>query len=115
MRSGKLDRRIVIEVRSATKNGVGEEVITWTTLVTIWAERVPQSVTQKFNTQQLYAEVDTIFRTRWFPQGHLLDPLDHRVKYRDRVYDIHGTHEIGRRDGVMILTKARLDNEAGTT
>lgn len=114
MRSGKLDRRVRIEQLSTTKNGVGEEIQTWSELSTIWAERSPQGVVQKFNTQQQYAEVDAVFKTRWYPWSDTLDPIKHRLKYRDRIYDIQGTEEIGRRDGLMILTKARADNEDGT-
>ena len=113
MRSGRLDRRVVIQRLTVTTNEVGEQVDTWSELATVWSERSPRGVVQKFNANQVYAEVDTVFRTRWYPWATTLDPMEHRLVYRSRVYDIHGTEEIGRREGVMILTKARSDNESG--
>lgn len=114
MRAGRLDRRVTIEQLTETQNGVGETIKTWSTLATLWAERVPQGVVQKYNTQQQYAEVTAVFRIRWFPHASAISPELHRVVYRDRVYDVHGTEEIGRRDGLMILTAARADNEPGS-
>lgn len=113
MRAGNLDRQVVIEQLTTSRNDLGEEIHSWSTLATVWAQRQGQKVVQRFNSNQQFAEVDAIFKTRWYPWATTIDPLKHRLQYRNRIYDIHGTEELGRREGVMILTKARADNEAG--
>ena len=114
MRAGKLDRRVTIQTRSVVRNGVGEEIETWATLAEVWAGIEPQNVAQRFAANQLYAQVNQVFRIRWYEWGSTLDPNQHRLTYRGRVYDIHGAFEIGRREGLHILTAAREDNEVGS-
>lgn len=114
MKAGKLDRRVTIEQLSTVTNEVGEEIETWSTLASVWASREGSGVAQRFGSSQSFAEVDAVFRTRWYPWGDTVEALTHRLTYRDRVYDIHGTEEIGRREGLFVLTKARADNEAGS-
>ena len=38
MRIGKMDRRIVIEQPTVTKDDWNYDVVTWTTLATVWAD-----------------------------------------------------------------------------
>jgi SPP1 family predicted phage head-tail adaptor len=37
MKIGKLNRLVVIEQQSATQDAIGQPVLTWTTLATVWA------------------------------------------------------------------------------
>lgn len=37
MQIGKFNRRVVIESQSATQDDIGQPVLTWTTLATVWA------------------------------------------------------------------------------
>ena len=39
--SGALDQRVTIQSKSATRNSIGEEVVTWANLVTVWAHVMP--------------------------------------------------------------------------
>lgn len=114
MRAGKLDRRVTIQVRSVAQNSVGEEVESWGTLAEVWAGIEPQQAIQRFAVNQLLSEVSQVFRVRWYEWGSTIDPNQHRLVYRDRVYDIQGVFEIGRREGLQIACKARQDNDAGS-
>jgi SPP1 family predicted phage head-tail adaptor len=39
--AGMLDQRITFQSKSVTRNGIGEEVVTWADLVTLWAHVMP--------------------------------------------------------------------------
>ncbi len=39
--AGDLDQRITIQNKSVTRNAIGEEVVTWADLVTVWAHVMP--------------------------------------------------------------------------
>ena len=41
MRAGELRHRVEIQSKSVTRNDLGEEVITWNTVATVWAAVVP--------------------------------------------------------------------------
>lgn len=43
MRSGALRQRITIQQKSVTRNSFGEEIVTWPTFATRWAEVTPVS------------------------------------------------------------------------
>lgn len=40
---GRLDRRIVLQTASVTRDAMGGEVITWVTTATVWARKMPVS------------------------------------------------------------------------
>ena len=39
--AGELNQRVTIQNKSVTRNSIGEEVVTWADLVTIWAKVMP--------------------------------------------------------------------------
>jgi SPP1 family predicted phage head-tail adaptor len=43
MRAGELRSRITIQQKNVTQNSLGEEVITWETLATVWAKVIAMS------------------------------------------------------------------------
>lgn len=110
MRSGKLDRRITVQVRSVTRDATGGEVETWTNAYDIWAERETTGATERFAASQRIADVDTLFRIRWNDDvERLVTPQSHRITYRGRWYEVLGVVEIGRREGLWLPTKSRGD------
>lgn len=109
MRPGQLDRRIVIERAAVVQNDLGEEVESWSVWITVWAEVQPLDGSERWQAQEVMAEAPTRFRLRWLPGLSVED----RIRYDDRLYDIHSINEIGRRRGWEILAKARADRTAG--
>lgn len=119
MKSGKLDRRIIIQQATHSRDAVGADIETWDT----WSQLPdglsaglePQSVTERFGSDQRFATCEMVMRIRWYPIIEtLMNPKDFRVVYRDRVYALLGMQEIGRREGAWLLLTARTDRGGGT-
>lgn len=113
MKSGKLDRRIGIEVVSYSTAGDGSQVETWSELTTCFAERESRGATERFAASQTFADIDTLWRIRW-NQGlvDVLNPKSHRITYGGRTFNILGVVEIGRKEGLHIPCAARGDDGA---
>ena len=105
MRSGRLDRRLTLQRKTATENDYGEPVETWTTLATVWAEKIPVRGFERYAAMQTVAEVDTRFKIRYRTD---ISPLD-RVVCAGTTYDVQGVLEIGRREGWEILARGRAE------
>lgn len=108
MNVGRLDRRIRIERPTTAQDLFGEPVPTWGVLDTVWAQVEPLKGSERFVAQQASAEVDTRFTVRW------RDDIDAtmRIVYEDAVYDIDSVIEIGRHEGLEIMAKSRVLEEA---
>ena len=48
---GRLDRRVVLQYKSVTRDSVGGEVISWTNGATVWAAKVPVGGGRFFNAE----------------------------------------------------------------
>ena len=64
--AGKLDQRISIEAKAVTRNGIGEEIVTWETVA------------------EVCARVEPIRGREWFAAAQMQDATDHRVTIRYR-------------------------------
>lgn len=104
MRAGRLDRRIIIEQNTPTLNSHGDEVDSWATLATVWAEFVPLRGAEKFQSEQTLAQADYRFRIR-----HRTDVTPkERIKLNGDIYDITAVLEIRRKQGTEILAKRNV-------
>ena len=56
--AGERDKRVVIEQKQTTKNGIGEEVVTWVTFDTRWASVKPIRGREFFAAQQTQSAVE---------------------------------------------------------
>lgn len=62
--SGKLDQRITFQQKGVTRNAIGEEVVTWSDVATVWAEAVPLRGREFYAAAQTQQVVDVRFRIR---------------------------------------------------
>lgn len=109
MLAGKRNRRIVIERATvATDPGSGEEIKTWGTLATVWAEMMPLSDSERVKAAEVSAEITTRFRILWTTTVSTVNPKD-RLTFDGKTWDIWGTKEIGFRQGIEITAAARND------
>jgi SPP1 family predicted phage head-tail adaptor len=115
MQAGKLDRLISLQRKASTGSSSGQPVDTWTNLIARrWASVAPVRGDERFTAPQYAAKEQTEFRIRWSENVADLTPLD-RIIYPagssdpTAVYDILAVHEIGRRDGLRIITFRRAD------
>lgn len=111
MRAGRLDRRVVIEVRSVARDATGQEVETWSPAKTVWMGKRDVRANERWGAQQVVAEIDAVFTARWRPGDVRLSTDNHRLVYAGRVYNILGITELGRRGGIEIACAGR--GEAG--
>lgn len=101
--ASKLDRRIVIERRTAATDDYGGPHETFAPLATVWAA-VKEADGREFlaSGSQIVAERKTVFLIRW----RALETTD-RVIYAGRIFDIQSTREIGRRAALEIHATSR--------
>lgn len=66
MRGGKLKTRVTIQRPvEGDADGLNEKPVTWTNVVTVWAEILEQSGREFYRAQQVNAAVTHIFRIRY--------------------------------------------------
>lgn len=99
-----MDRRVTLQSRTLTTNAYGEQVVSYTDLDTVWAEKWDLRGREYFAAQQVNADVTTRWRVRWRSDVSVLD----RVLYDSVAYDINQVVEMGRQDGLELLTTAVL-------
>lgn len=103
MRAGTLDRSIIIQRATETRDAFGVVTTTWATLATMRAALVQASTAEFLQGAGLQGEAAVIFRTRYLEGVTVRD----RVLYGDVAHDIKEVKEIGRRKGLEIRTVAR--------
>jgi SPP1 family predicted phage head-tail adaptor len=106
--AGRLDRRVVLQSKTTTRDAsTGEEIEGWAEAGALWMGKRDVRASERFGPDQVVAEIDTVFRARWSPALTVIRPETHRLLYDDRIYNIHGITELGRRETVEIACAAR--------
>ena len=105
---GKLDRRIILQRFTETRDEYNEPVKTWATLATRSASYEPLSDGERFRASETAADASARFVIRWSAATAMLNPKD-RLTYEGVTYEILRVKEIGRREGQEITTTARAD------
>ena len=116
MQAGKLDRRISIERRTDTRDEVGQPIPDWERIGTArWARYFPVSGDERFTSDQFIARQQIEWTVRWATDLAEVNPLD-RIVYpvtttptNSEIYDIIAVHEVGRRQGLKIITARRAE------
>lgn len=109
IRAGKLNRRITLQTLSATRNGIGQPVQSWSDLATVWAEVVTAGGGEGEGDNQRVARSTKQFRIR-YRAG--LSPRETRVVFDGETYDISAVDEEGLREG-LLLTGEAFEPETG--
>ncbi len=127
MQAGRLDRMITIQRSTPTNGDDGQPVESWATVGDLRrpASMRPVSGEERFDAPQYVANDQIEFRIRYATVVAELTPLD-RIIYpaftaaeiadspmpdveTRRIHDIIAVHEIGRREGLQIITARRSD------
>lgn len=108
--SGKRDRLVTIQSMASSVGGSGFPVETWTDLSTVWAHRMDSRGTERFRADQLSAPFDTRWEVpyseEWDPE--LVEvPKARRLVHEGRAHDIVWAEQLGRRQGIALMTLAR--------
>lgn len=123
MRAGRLDRRITIQAKTTAASSSGEPVETWTTVVARRsAGMAPVRGEERFGEPQLVAREQVEFTLRWAADVAGLEPNTHRIVHpalsadspeetpdARSIHDVLAVHEIGRREGLRVVTRRRAD------
>ena len=80
----RLNKRIIIQSKTRTSDGLGGYSETWSDLKTLWAEIKPISNTSNFETSQIEEKIIYTITIRYY------SPLTTqcRIKYGNRVFNI---------------------------
>lgn len=86
MQAGRLRHRVTIKYKVSTPNALGEEVVIWTDLDTVWASVEPLRGREYMDSRQAQADVDTRIRMR-YQDGIAIRP-SMRIYFGSRVFEI---------------------------
>lgn len=105
-----LDRKVTLETRvSMQDTNTGEDAVSWVPLVTVAASWRRASARETLASAEVQATASDVFVIRYSSAVKASDPLNRRLIYEGRTYDIAGVTEIGRREGLRIDALARTD------
>jgi len=107
MRAGRLDRQVTIQQNVPTRGTAGSEVDNWeNVLATVWAQKIDQGGREyAIAGAQRQAELATIWRIRYL--ATITNKM--RLRYGGVDYEIENIKELGRREGLELLTHAKVD------
>lgn len=102
MNPGKLNRRVVIQSCTKTRDDSGSTVSTWADQLTVWAE----AVTHKGNEAEI-VDSDRPQQSRQFRiRYRTITAEDHRILYQSQFFNITGITEEGIRNTLLLDTVA---------
>lgn len=84
MGAGRMDKRVTLQAQTSTRNAIGEPVVAWADVATVWAAVEPLQGREFWAQQQVQSEVTTRVRIR-YRAG--ITP-DMRVVHQGRVLNI---------------------------
>lgn len=84
MDAGRMDKRVTLQAQTSTRNAIGEPVVAWADVATVWAAVEPLQGREFWAQQQVQSEVTTRVRIR-YRAG--ITP-DMRVVHQGRVLNI---------------------------
>lgn len=109
-----MDRRVTVEELTHRQDTMGGEVEVWTRAFVCPAEVQWLAASERFASQQDLAEETVKFRIR-YRSDFLPSAKRHRIKYRptlnneERVYNVTGIAELGRREGWELTCAAGVE------
>lgn len=104
MQAGDLRRRITIQSKSVSRNTVGDEVITWPTLATVWAAVEPALGREYLEGRSREAEITIKIRIRY--RSGVKPTM--RVTHGSSTYEVVSVQEVRteRRELVLMCREA---------
>lgn len=104
MRAGGLDRRMVVQQRSTSKDAVGGQLTTWPDVVTIDARIRALSGRELELAKTIATEITHEIATRYQPI--FADPkvsAAYRLTYNGRIFNIHDAQNTDERDREIVF------------
>ena len=102
MNSGKLDRLISLQSKTASKDAAGAPSLTWTTYASVWAAKAEQGSREFRAFGETLAETTALFTVRYLSTI----TAEHRIICDSRTFEITAPPlEQGRRESLLIQAK----------
>ena len=111
MAAGERDRYVTIQQLTEGTAASGLPTESWSTLTSAWMSKDDVSGRERFQMNQLSAPFDSRWQMHYRPDmdPELVDvPKKRRLVYQNRTHDIVAASQINRREGVELLTLARM-------
>ena len=106
MKIGDLRHRVTIQEKAVTIDAYGGEVVTWSTVATVWAAVEPLSGREFLEGRRLENEINHRIRIR-YREG--LTP-SMRVTWGDRAFDVEAvTDRASRRREIWLMCRELVD------
>lgn len=106
MDAGKFDQRVTLQSKSVTRATNGEEVVTWNTVATVWAQVQQLRGKEFFAGAQMQDEVDVRVRLRYRTGV----TRDQRLLWNSAPLDIVSVITIGRREMLEMMCISGVRN-----
>lgn len=104
MQVADLDTRIIIKSKTATLNEVGGEVITWSTVRAVWAQKRYKPSKEFYRSGRTFGEESVLFVIRYM--GNV--DVTMRVEHGSTVYNITNVNHSDDRKSWTELTCSRV-------
>lgn len=104
------DKRLLIQKPVISQNDIGEEIIVWTDVQTVWASIYPIKGSEAVRANQVLAEMDTRIGIR---NPAFRDEMNAkwRATYKNRIYNFVSIANLeSRNEAVEIMAKSGLNN-----
>lgn len=98
---GRMDRQIIIQRVTETRDSIGGLVETWSTLVSLWAQEIPVGGSEALRAGRTTATETSKF-VSWYYAG--ITSKD-RISYNSKIWNIVNLREIGLREGLEITAE----------
>jgi SPP1 family predicted phage head-tail adaptor len=98
------NKKIVIQKRTKTEDANGYPVETWESFYPCWASVNNLNSREFFAAMTEQAENSVMFFTRYFKKVEEMNPLDYRIFFKGKNYNITGIDNVGYQNQVVKFT-----------
>lgn len=94
---GRLDKRVTIQRRSATKDSYGQELDSWTTIAQVWAQVKPLGGKERMRNAAMVVESILTHTVTVRYSDTLMPPLEAdawRILYGSRIFNISTSRDV---------------------
>lgn len=106
--TGRMDKRIIIQIRSGKEDEIGNQTSAWADFHKCWANVSGVSGKEYWQARQQNEEQIVSFRIRYCRKLSGLNTYDYRILYNGETYNIQYSDNLFRADSLLII-KARKD------
>lgn len=104
MDAGKLDRRIKLQKQTLTQSAMGEFIVEWADVATVWARRLSSKGREFYSGGVQLGTEDAGFQIRHSTDVAAVDQT-WRIVFDGSMYDISSIDEVGRKGYLTIMAK----------